>query len=94
MLTETYVLYDDPVPTVAPGWFDCFDAEAIGVALSEGSALGFLGVENLIYGFDRIVAITEDGRGFSWHQINACGEVVFDGKPAPEGCPPPPERTN
>ncbi|MEL6208304.1 MAG: DUF6446 family protein, partial [Pseudomonadota bacterium] len=21
-----------------------------------------------------MVALTEDGRGFAWHQINACGE--------------------
>jgi hypothetical protein len=43
------------------------------------------------YGIDRIVAITEDGRGYVWHQINDCGEVVFDGEPAPENCPEPPE---
>ena len=41
---------------------------------------------------DRIVAVFPDGRGYAWHQINACGEVVFDGDPAPEGCPPVPER--
>ena len=91
MLTETYVIYDDPVPNVAPGWFDCFDAAAIGSALEEGAAVAFLGTSNVIYGFDRVVAVTGDGRGFVWHQINACGETVFDGDPAPEGCPPPPD---
>ncbi|MGR3625750.1 MAG: DUF6446 family protein, partial [Limimaricola sp.] len=30
----------------------------------------------------------------AWNQINVCGEVVFDGDPAPAGCPTPPEGTN
>ena len=94
MLTETYVLYDDAVPLNAPDWFDCFDAARIGAALEDGSALAFLGTANITYGIDRIVAITDDGRGYAWHQINICGEEVFDGRPAPEGCPDPDERTN
>ena len=28
MLTETFELYDDPIPTVAPGWFDSPLAES------------------------------------------------------------------
>ena len=82
------------VPLNAPGWFDCFDAAEIGAALEDGTAIAFLGTANVVYGFDRIVAVTDDGRGFVWHQINHCGEEVFDGNPPPEGCPPPPERTN
>lgn len=93
MLTETYVLYDSPVPLVAPGWFDCFDAQAIGAALEEGQAIAFLGTANITYGFDRVVAIFPDGAGYAWHQMNICGEEVFDGNPPPPGCPPPPERT-
>ena len=93
MLTETYVVYDDPIPNVAPGWFDCFDAQAIGAALEEGQAIAFLGTANVSYGFDRVVAIFPDGAGYAWHQINICGEEVFDGNPPPPGCPPPPERT-
>ena len=89
MLTETYALYDGAVPLNAPGWFDCFDADAIGAALESGTALPFLGTENIVYGIDRVVAITDTGRGYVWHQINACGEEVFDGRPAPEGCPEP-----
>ena len=91
MLTETYVLTDDAVPLNAPEWFDCFDAAWIGAALEDGSALAFLGTANITYGIDRIVAITDDGRGYAWHQINVCGEEVFDGRPAPEGCPEPPQ---
>ena len=91
MLTETYELYDAPVPNVAPGWFDCFDAKALGAALEAGDATAFMGEFNVVYGFDRVVAIGDDGQGYVWHQINACGEAAFDGDPVPEGCPPPPE---
>ena len=90
MLTETYMIYDKAEPLVAPGWFDCFYAEALGAALETGRALAFLGTENVQYGIDQIVAIHEDGRGFVWHQINRCGEVVFDGNVAPDDCPQPP----
>lgn len=91
MLSETYVAYDKAEPLVAPGWFECFDAKALGAALEQGRALAFMGTENITYGIDRVVAVMEDGRGYVWHQINHCGEKVYDGQPAPEGCPPKPE---
>jgi hypothetical protein len=94
MLTETYRPYDGPVPLVAPSSFPCFDAEAIGAALENGEALAFLSEPNITYGIDRVVAVTGDGRGYAWHQINACGVEVFAGRPAPEGCPPVPEGSN
>jgi Family of unknown function (DUF6446) len=94
MLTETYVSYDDAAPLVAPSAFPCFDAMALGAALDSGEALAFLSEPNITYGIDRVVAVTGDGRGYAWHQINACGEEVFAGRPAPEGCPPPPEGNN
>ncbi|WP_212524438.1 DUF6446 family protein [Actibacterium sp. MT2.3-13A] len=90
-LTAAYARHDDPVPLVAPGWFDCFDARAIGAALEQGEAVAFMGQENIRYGIDRVIAVFPDGRGYAWNQINHCGAVVFEGKPAPEGCPPPPE---
>ena len=90
-LSGTYEAYEGAVPLVAPRWFDCFDAKEVGYALEDGNARAFMGVENVTYGIDRVVAILPDGRGFVWNQINRCGEVVFDGRPAPEGCPPKPE---
>ncbi len=92
-LSETFVIRDDAEPRTAPGWFDCFDAEQIGADL-QGEAIAFLGVENIHYGIDRIVAVYPDGRAYAWHQINECGEVVFDGNPVPEGCPARPESTD
>ncbi len=92
MMTETYQLYDGADPLTAPAWFDCFDAQSLGEDLKAGRALAYMGQENIHYGIDRIVAITDDGRGYVWHQINACGKVVFDGEPVPDGCPEPPHE--
>ena len=92
MLTETYQTYTGATPLVAPGWFDCFDAIAIGDAIESGEAIAFMGVENITYGVDQVVAVFPDGRGYVWQQINPCGAVVFNGDPAPEGCPPVPEN--
>ncbi len=92
-LTETYQIIENAEPRVAPGWFDCFDAEQIGADIRT-DAVVFMGVANIQYGIDRVVAVYPDGRGYAWHQINVCGEVVFDGDPAPAGCPTPPDSLN
>ncbi len=88
LLTETYVLLDDQTPRNAPDWFDCFDAAALGAELEAGTALPFLGQKNVRYGVDRIVAITQDGRGYIWHELNDCGEKAYDGTIVGEECPP------
>ncbi|GAB1364350.1 DUF6446 family protein [Rhodobacter sp.] len=91
MLTETYRLYEDrPEPNYAPGWFDCFDAEAIGEALERGEALAFLSEPLKEYGMDRVVAVFPDGQAYAWHQINSCGKAYYDGRDLPAGCPTPP----
>jgi hypothetical protein len=87
MLSETFVMVENTEPRIAPGWFDCFDAEAIGTALEQGRALTFLSEKNISYGVDRIVAITEDGRGYIWHELNDCGEKAYDGTVVGEECP-------
>lgn len=93
MLTETYQIFDDAVPLIAPSWFGCFDAQEIGAALEDGNAIAFMGQENITFGVDRIVAVLPDGRGFVWHQLNACGLAVFAGDPKPDGCPDAPEHS-
>ena len=70
MLTETFEFIEDAVPLEAPGWFECFDADAIGAALEAGEAFAFLGVADISDGVDRVVAVLPDGRGYSWHQLN------------------------
>ena len=93
MLTETYVTYPAAEPLTGPNWFDCYDAVAIGADLETGAATAFLAEFNITYGVDRVIAIYDDGRAFVWHQINRCGEKVFNGQPAPDDCPTPPERS-
>ena len=92
MLTETYVLLDQATPRNAPGWFDCFDAATLGAELDAGIALPFLSLKNVHYGVDRIVAITDDGRGYVWHELNDCGEKAYDGTVVGEECPPLPNN--
>ena len=87
LLTETFVGLDDVVPRNAPGWFDCFDAEAIAAELAAGTALPFLGQKNVAFGVDRIVVITDDGRDYVWHELNDCGEKAYDGTVIGEDCP-------
>jgi hypothetical protein len=87
ILTETYVIADNAVPLTSPGWFDCYDARSVGQALESGEAIAFKGEENISYGVDRLVAAFPDGRGFVWHQLNACGDALFAGDEPPETCP-------
>lgn len=92
-LSATYQVFEGAEPLIAPGWFDCFDAETIAAGLRDGTATAFLGEKNIAFGVDRIVAVTADGRGYSWHQINDCGEKAYDGSPVGDACPPrSPER--
>lgn len=87
MLTETYVGVDRAAPRNAPDWFECFDAEAIAEDLKSGAALVFMGEKNVDFGVDRVVAITRDGRGYIWHELNDCGQKAYDGTIVGEECP-------
>jgi len=93
LLTDTFVLAEDMDPRNAPKWFDCFDSKAIGAELEAGTALTFMGQKNVHFGVDRIVAITEDGRGYIWHELNDCGEKAYDGTVVGEECPSRPAQT-
>ncbi|WP_050931810.1 DUF6446 family protein [Aestuariivita boseongensis] len=90
-LSAAYVDAGPVIPRNAPGWFECFDAEAIAEALSAGTARAYLGQKNIHYGVDRIVAVTADGRGYIWHELNDCGDKAYDGTVVGEECPPLPE---
>ncbi|AHD01583.1 DUF6446 family protein [Leisingera methylohalidivorans] len=90
-LAQVFTLSDKLEPRNAPGWFDCFDAAAIGARLADGSAKAFLSVKNISYGVDRIVAVTDEGRGYIWHELNDCGQKAYDGTVVGEECPPRPE---
>ena len=87
LLSETYVGLEKASPRSAPKWFDCFNAAAIGAELAAGTAVPFLGQKNVHFGVDRIVAITDDGRGYIWHDLNDCGDNAYDGTIVGEECP-------
>ncbi|MHA6346493.1 DUF6446 family protein [Roseivivax sp. CAU 1761] len=89
-LAGTYRPYPDAAPRVAPGWFDCFDAEALGAEIAAGRAEVFLAARNIEYGIDRVIAVTEAGRGYIWHEVNDCGDKAYDGSPLDPDCPPRP----
>ncbi|WP_136441166.1 DUF6446 family protein [Pacificoceanicola onchidii] len=88
MLTETFEPYEGGEPRLAPDWFECFDAEAIGDEIKAGTALVFTSQRNIEFGIDRVVAITGDGRGYVWQEINECGDKTYDGTPLGDDCPP------
>ncbi|MBY6116518.1 histidine kinase [Mameliella alba] len=85
---QTFEPYEGGQPRNAPGWFDCFDAETLGDTIAAGKAQVFTGQRNLEFGIDRVVALTDDGRGFIWHEINECGDKAYDGTPLGDDCPP------
>jgi hypothetical protein len=62
--------YEAPTPLVAPGWFECFDAAAIGAALEAGEARAVLSTREISDGVDRVLALFPDGRAYGWHQLN------------------------
>ena len=74
MLTETYKVYEKPVPLIGPSWFGCFDANKIGEALEKGEAIAFLSQANIAPQIDRVVAVFPDGRAYAWHQLSPDAE--------------------
>jgi hypothetical protein len=64
------VPYPEATPLIAPDWFDCFDAPAIGAALEAGEAQAILSQPEVRPGADRVIAVFPDGRAYAWHQWN------------------------
>lgn len=89
-LIQTYVVRQGGEPRVAPGWFDCFDAKAIGAGIEAGDLTVFLSQKNVSFGVDRVIAIGADGHGWAWHELNECGHKAYDGTVVGEACPEPP----
>lgn len=69
-LAETATPYPEAEPLTGPGWFDCYDARAVGEALEQGRATAFLGQREIHDGVDRVIAVFDDGRAVAWHQLN------------------------
>jgi hypothetical protein len=87
ILREKYIMLAVAMPRNAPNWFECFNSKRIGKDLSNGLATAFLGSKNLEYGIDRYVVIYPNGRGYAWHELNECGEKLYDGSAKDQSCP-------
>ena len=61
----------DATPLVAPFWFRCFNARALTRDLAAGKATAHLVSRDTPDGFDLMVAVYPDGRGYLWRQLNA-----------------------
>ena len=60
----------EAVPLTAPFWFRCFDARAIATDLDAGRATAYALETDRPPGFDLLVAVYPDGRGYLWRQLN------------------------
>ncbi|EPX78628.1 DUF6446 family protein [Salipiger mucosus] len=87
-LNGRFERYEGAEPRNAPFWFGCFDAEAIGEAIAAGEAVVYTARRNFEFGIDRVVAVTRDGRGYVWQEVNDCGDKAYDGTPLGDHCPP------
>lgn len=71
-ITETYeIIAGQVTPTQPSGALPCFDGQSIQDDVLQGTAIAVLGEANIALGYDRIIAVYEDGRAFAWHQKQA-----------------------
>lgn len=61
----------DPTPLTPPPWFRCFDTEAIQKAIDAGEARAYLLAADAPDGFDVMLAVYPDGRGYLWRQLSS-----------------------
>ena len=57
-------------PLSAPFWFECFDYKEIQSDIDNGTLKAYLAEENEYPGIDRYVAISVNGIGYEWRQLN------------------------
>ena len=60
----------DATPLTAPFWFRCFYARALTRDLAAGDAQAYRIEQNAPDGFDLMLAVYPDGRGYLWRQLN------------------------
>jgi len=58
-------------PLNAPFWFRCFSARSLTRDLASGAATAYRIGHDTPVGFDLVLAVYPDGRGFLWRQLNA-----------------------
>lgn len=57
-------------PLTPPFWFRCFDAGALTADLAAGTAVAYDIGRDQPEGFDLMLAVYPDGRGYVWRQLN------------------------
>lgn len=60
---------DDATPLTPPPWFRCFDAGGLTADLADGSAEAYRIGTDTPDGFDLMLAVYPDGRGYLWRQL-------------------------
>jgi hypothetical protein len=60
----------EATPLTAPFWFRCFDAGRLTTDLASGAARAYAIGRNAPEGFDLMLAVYPDGRGYVWRQLN------------------------
>ncbi|UPH71116.1 DUF6446 family protein [Abyssibius alkaniclasticus] len=60
-----------PTPLSAPGWFECYDYEALTNDIEAGRAIAYLAALEERNAADRMIAVYPDGRAYEWRQLNA-----------------------
>ncbi len=58
-------------PLTAPFWFRCFSARSLTRDLASGAATAYDIGPDTPPGFDLMLAVYPDGRGYLWRQLNA-----------------------
>lgn len=61
----------DATPLTPPFWFRCFDSGKLTEDLASGAAKAYALTRNDPEGFDQMIAVYPDGRGYLWRQLNA-----------------------
>jgi len=60
----------DATPLAAPFWFRCFQARQLTEDLADGTATGYRIAADTPPGFDLMLAVYPDARGYLWRQLN------------------------
>ena len=67
---EFFVTSTKASPLSAPFWFKCFDYKEIQSDIDNGKLKAYLAEENEYPGINRYVAISINGIGYEWRQLN------------------------
>jgi hypothetical protein len=59
----------EPTPLTPPPWFRCFDAKELARDIDAGRARAYTAAAEAPEGFDLMLAVYPNGRGYLWRQL-------------------------